>query len=259
MRTSINTVKFVTLLSIVFLLLTYSISLNEENKWILLDTPWLSNRIVFAIVGGSFTSLVVIVACELQKYFLMKHQMEDYIFGQLFTLYSQIAIIHYNTKCQLNEPNAPVPYNLFEEIVNRGILCLNSLNTIDFVSFKTQNVIRAILNRFNRKNGLYIRSFLQNTVFLKIAVNEDKIAKLSQGRNEIITASSPKTRLALKKIFDDSCVILSYLEILLGQIDNKFEYRYHWREVKRNIILSEDNFVPVDLNDYLKSPTINFE
>ena len=259
MRSSIYTVKFVTLLSIGSLLLTYSISLNEENKWIVLDTPWLSNGFVFAIAGGSFASLVVILACELQKYFLLKHQIEDHTFGQLFALYTQITIIHYNTKRQLNVSNAPVPSNLIEEIANRGLLCLNSLNTIDYVTFKAKSTINEVLNQFNGKNGIYVRSFLQNTVFLKIAINEDRIDKLKQGRDEMITANSPKTHLTLKKIFNDSSVALSFMERVLGQIDKGCKYRYHWRDVKRNIISGEESFISADLDSFLELPTITLK
>lgn len=250
MRASIKIIKFVAPLSIAFLFLTYIISLNEENKWLVLDTPWLSNGFVFAVAGGSFASLVVILACELQKYFLLKHQIEDYTFGQLFALYTQITIIHYNTKRQLSKPNAPVPSNLIEEIATRGLMCLNNLNAIDYVTFKAESKINEVLNQLNVKNGMCIRSFLHNTVFLKIAINEDKMDMLKHGREEIITTSSPKTHLTLKKIFDDSYVVFSFMDKTLGQIDKECKYRYHWRDVKRSIISSEESFISLDLDSF---------
>ena len=54
MKSSINTIKFLVVMSVVLLLGTYCISLNDENRWIVLNTPWLSNSFVFAILGGSF-------------------------------------------------------------------------------------------------------------------------------------------------------------------------------------------------------------
>lgn len=258
MRTSIYTIKLVTLLSVVSLLLAYCISINEENKLLVLDTPWLSNSFAFAVVGGSFVSLVVILVCELQKYFILKHQIENYIYSQIFALHSQVTIIHYNIKRQQNQLNTPVPSNLIDGIANRGLLCLNSVNTIDYVTFKAESVIKDILSQLNGKDGMRIRSFLQYSVFLKIAINEDRIDKLKLERDEIITANSPKTYLTLKKIYDDSSVILTYIEKALEQIDKECNYRYHWRDVKRNIISSEENNVSIDLTDYLKLPTINF-
>lgn len=258
MRTSINTLKFEALLCLVFLFLTYSISLNEENKWLVLNTPWLSNNFAFVIAGGTLASIFVMLACEIHNYYLMKRQSEDYLFCQLFALYTQITIIHYNTKCQLNEPNVPVPTNLIEEIVNRGLLCLNSLNTIDFVTFKTQNAIREVVIQFNGKNGMYIRSFLQNTIFLKIAINEDKITMLKNGKNELINSSSQKTHLALKKIHKDSSVILTFIEESLEIIDTECGNRYHWNDIKRSVITSEENYASVELSKFLELPAINF-
>ena len=34
--------------------------------------------------------------------------------------------------------------------------------------------------------------------------------------------------------------------------------RYHWSELKRNVIIGEENFVSADLNLYLKQPVIHF-
>lgn len=259
MRTSIHTIKFVTSLSVIFALFAYCISVNGENKWLVLNTPWLSNSFAFAVTGGSFVSLIVILVCEFQKYFFVKHQIEDYTYSQLFALYSQITIIHYNTKRQLNELDTPVPLNLIDDISNRGLLCLNNLNTIDFVTFRTKNVIKDILNQYNGKNGMDIRSFLQYSAFLKIAINEDKIAKLKQGRDGPITSKSPKAQRVLKKINIDSSVILTYIEKSIEQIDKECKYRYHWKDVKRNIISSEENYVTIDLADFLKLPTIKFQ
>lgn len=247
------------LLSVVFLLLTYSISLNEENKWFVLNTPLLSNNFVFAIAGGTFASLVVILACEIQNYYLLKHQTEDYLFSQLFALYTQITIIHYNVKRQINDNSTQVPQNLIDEIANRGLLCLNNLTSIDYITFGKSNAIKDVLDQFRAKNSMHIRSFLQNTVFLKIAINEDKLAMLNHGRDELVISSSPMTNLVLKKIYNDSSVVLTTVEDVLMSIDLEYKNRYHWSDVKRNVITCEENFVSMDLYSYLELPVINLQ
>jgi hypothetical protein len=259
MKTSITTIKYIMLLSVVFLLLTYSISLNEENKWFVLNTPLLSNNFVFAIAGGTFASLVVILACEIQNYYLLKHQTEDYLFSQLFALYTQITIIHYNVKRQINDNSTQVPQNLIDEIANRGLLCLNNLTSIDYITFGKSNAIKDVLDQFRAKNSMHIRSFLQNTVFLKIAINEDKLAMLNHGRDELVISSSPMTNLVLKKIYNDSSVVLTTVEDVLMSIDLEYKNRYHWSDVKRNVITCEENFVSMDLYSYLELPVINLQ
>lgn len=259
MKSSINTIKLLAVLSVVLMLVTYSISLNDENRWIVLNTPWLSNSFAFAIIGGSFASSLVVLASELQKYQSIKRQTEDYIFGQLFSLYAQVTIIHYNTKRQLNDMLSPVPSNLIDEIANRGKMCLTSLTSIDYFTFCKHSIIKKQLNQYRGTSGTRIRFFLQNSVFLKMAINEDKIALLKQGRDVPITSDMPKTHQTLEKIFDGSYVVLSFIDKSLGIIDKKCKKRYRWGELKRNIILCEENFASANLDDVLKSPTIQFD
>jgi len=259
MKSNIKNIKFLTVLSVVFLLVTYSISLNDENRWIILNTPWLSNSFAFAIAGGTFASSLVVLACELQKYQSIKRQTEDYIFRQLFSLYAQVTIIHYNTKRQLNDISTPVPNNLIDKISNRGKMVLTSLSSIEYYTFCKHNAIKKQLVQYRGKSGTRIRLFLQNSVFLKMAINEDKIALLKQGRDVSITSDMPKTHQTLKKIFDDSSVVLTFIEKSLDIINKECKKRYHWSELKRDVIHCEEKFASVSLDDVLKSPTIQFD
>ena len=259
MKSNIKNIKFLTVLSVVFLLVTYSISLNDENRWIILNTPWLSNSFAFAIAGGTFASSLVVLACELQKYQSIKRQTEDYIFRQLFSLYAQVTIIHYNTKRQLNDISTPVPNNLIDKISDRGKMVLTSLSSIEYYTFCKHNAIKKQLVQYRGKSGTRIRLFLQNSVFLKMAINEDKIALLKQGRDVSITSDMPKTHQTLKKIFDDSSVVLTFIEKSLDIINKECKKRYHWSELKRDVIHCEEKFASVSLDDVLKSPTIQFD
>lgn len=259
MKSSISTIKFLVVLSITLLIVTYGMSLNDENRWIVLDTPWLSNSFAFAIAGGSFASVLVVFACELQKYQSIKHQTEDYIFGQLFSLYAQVTIIHYNTKRQLNDVSSPIPSNIIDEIANKGRMCLTSLASIDYFTFCKHSIIKKQLIQYRGTSGTHIQLFLQNSVFLKMAINEDKITLLKQGRDELITSNMPKTHQTLKKIFDDSSSVLSFVEKSLGIIDTECKKRYHWDELKRSIISGEEVYVSASLDDYVRAPKIQFE
>ena len=247
------------LVSVVFLLLTYIVSFNEENNLLVLNTPWLSNSFAFTIVGGSFTSLIVVLACEMQQYELIKRQTEDYIFNQLFSLYKQITIIHYNTKRQLNDVSSPVPSNLIDELANRGKMCLANLTTIDYFTFCKHNTIKEQLIQYRGNSGTRIQFFLQDTVFFKMAINEDKLTLLKQRIDVPITSNMPNTHQTLKKIINDSSVVLSFIEKSLDIIDKECKNRYHWSELKRNIIFGEENFVSVDIDKYLGQPLIQFE
>ena len=259
MKSSVNTIKFLAVLSVAFLIVTYGMSLNEENRWIVLNTPWISNSFAFAIAGGSFASMIVVIACELQKFQTIKRQAEDYIFGQMFSLYAQVTIIHYNIKRQLNDTSSPVPSNLIDEIVYRGKMFITNITTIEYVTFGKDTVIENELSKYRGKVGTLISQFFQNSGFLKMAINEDKITLLKQRRDEMITSNMPKTHQTLKKIFKDSSIVLSFIEKSLDIMDKECKNRYHWSELKRNIIFGEENFVSVDIDKYLGQPLIQFE
>lgn len=92
-----------------------------------------------------------------------------------------------------------------------------------------------------------------------MAINVDKIALLKQGRDVPITSDMPKTHQTLKKIFDDSSVVLSFIEKSLDILDKKCNNRYHWAELKRNVISVEENYVSASLDEFLKLPTIRFK
>lgn len=256
MKTCISTIKFLVALTVTSFLLTYTISLNIENKFLALDIFWLSNDFAFVISSGTFASILVLLACELQKYFLIKHQTEDSIYSQLFSLYSQITIIHYNIKRQLNDVISPVPYNLIDDISNRGQMFLTSFISVDYTLFLKCNAIRKIQIQYQGKNGALIRSFLQSSIFLKMAMNDDRIDMLRQHKDVLATSNMPKTHLALKKIYDDSAIILSFIEKSLDIIDKECKMRYHWYELKRHIITGEENFFSISLDLYLKQPAI---
>ena len=92
-----------------------------------------------------------------------------------------------------------------------------------------------------------------------MAINEDKIDNLKQGRDEMVKSISPKANLVLQKIYKDSSVVLTFIEESLDSIDLECKNRYHWKEMKRSVISSEENFNSADLDSFLELPVIKFD
>ena len=76
MSVSVNTIKRLMGILIGVLVINYLISLNMENHYIVSNTKWLSNDFLFAIAGGTFASLVVVLVCEIIKYRQIKRATE---------------------------------------------------------------------------------------------------------------------------------------------------------------------------------------
>lgn len=258
MSTSVKTIRFILILCIVTLLLTYLISLNIEIRFFNLNTTWLSNGFLFALFSGAFASLIVILVCEIQKYYLLKTEIERMIFNQLLALYMQVTIIHYNAKRAFDDAENPVAINLFESPSNMGKSILNIICSIDYSPLFNNKVTR-YFSSFKRNGVPKIGEFLNNTTFFKIASSCDKIDQIKKNLNELVTPNSPTTHTVLKKIKQDSNSILTYLEVALGTIDKECNNRFNWEENKKKIIRIEDEFVQADIEIYLDHPDLQFE
>ncbi len=74
-------------MSILFLSLTYFITVNVEAHILEFNTIWLSNNLALTVFGGAFASMLVVLICEVQKYITVKTSVKEYIFYQALYLY----------------------------------------------------------------------------------------------------------------------------------------------------------------------------
>ena len=258
MSTSVKTIRFIVTICIVTLILSYIVSLNIENSFFNLKTTWLSNSFLFALFSGAFASLIVILVCEIQRYYLLKTETERMIFNQFLALYMQVTIIHYNAKRAFDDAENPVAINLFESPSNTGKSILNIICSIDYSPLINNKVTR-LLSSFKRNGVPKIGEFLNNMTFFKIALSCDKIDQIKKNLQELVTPNSPTTHTVLKKIKKDSNSILTYLEVALGTIDKECNNRFNWEEDKKKIIRVEGEFVQADIEIYLNHPDLQFE
>ncbi len=54
MRESISVIKWCGLICIVFLVLTYAVTVNSEGNFITVDSVWISNSFLITLFGGVF-------------------------------------------------------------------------------------------------------------------------------------------------------------------------------------------------------------
>lgn len=258
MSTSVRIIKFIVILCIVTLILTYIVSLNIENIFFNLNTIWLSNNFLFTILSGAFASLIVIIICEIQKYIFLKRETENMIFSQLLALYTQITIIYYNANRTLNDSKNPVAANLFDSPSNIGKSILKNIEPIDYTPFLI-NSIAKYLCKFKNNDCLKIDAFLNNLLFYKMALSYDKIELIKKNLPEVVTSNLQSTHDVLKKIQQDSNAILTYLEKIMEAFDLGCNNRFNWKNVKKTIIRYEEEHILPNLCDYIQQPTVQIE
>ena len=246
MSTSVNTIKRLLCVLIVVLIFTYLISLNMENHFIALNAKWISNDFLFAIAGGAFASLVVVLVCELIRYRQIKLATENALLVYLGSLYGQFLIIRSNCK------------RLIQSTCDNATIITDSINGIDYNLICKTNKARELLNEFKVNKYLAIKNVLINFAYLKMAIWEDGKVLISQGKQNLVTSDCSNTNKVLNKVVSQSTTILTYLDQIITQIDNELGNKYQWQNKKQALNIYQNNYIGQQLDDYIKEDVIVF-
>ena len=117
MRESIKVIKCCGCISLLFLILTYLVSVNIEGNFIKFNTVWISNSFWLTLFGGVFASMLVVVLCEIQKYLSTKANAEQFIFFQALYLFQALEQMRVIVVDYLDYQELQVTENLFDESI----------------------------------------------------------------------------------------------------------------------------------------------
>ena len=257
MSVSVNTIKRLLKILVGVLITTYLISLNIDNHFIILNTKWLSNDFLFSISGGTFSSFVVILVCELIRYRQSKLATESALLVYLGNLYGQFLIIRSNCKRVLNS-NSFVSDNMIQSTCDNATIIADSINGIDYTLICKTNKVRVLLNQFKTAKYLAIKNVLIKFAYLKMAIWEDGKVLTSQGEQNLVTSDCTNTNKVLNKVISQSTTILTYLDQVITQIDNELGNKYQWQNKKLALNTYQDNFIIMRLEDFIKEDIIVF-
>lgn len=250
----VNTIKRLFRMLVVTFVLTYVISLNVENHFIPISSRWLSNGFLFTIVGGAFASLLVVLICEIIKYRQLKLTVENTIFTNLYNLYGQFLIIKNNCKRALNSQDI-VSDNLIQS--NYAAMLVDNINGIDYTPLCNNKIVK-ILNYFKVDKHMAFKSVITDFIFFRIAIGEDKISLMKQGKGANVRSDAPNVNKVLNKIICQTSTILTYLDQILLQIDDELKNRYNWQQLRKSMNDYQKSYVPQELPDYLKEDIVVF-
>lgn len=257
MSTTVNTIKWLLVGLLISLVLTYLVALNMENQFVIANSMWLSHDFLFAVSSGTFASLFVVLICELIKYKQLKFATEAALFSHFANLYGQILIIKGNCKRALKKHDT-VADNLIQPICNNAAMAANSINGIDYTPFCKKDKINELLLHYRLEKHQLLMSVLAKFIFLQVAIHKDALLFSSQSKNESVTSDCPNINTTLKKVMNQTATILTYLDLVLLQIDEELGGRYHWNDRKLSLNTYQDNFVESNLEDYLKEDSVVF-
>lgn len=236
MKTIVKSIKLLLWIAVISLLLTYIVSLNIELGFISFGGKLMSNSFLFAVFSGVFASSVVVLICELYKYFDTKKRIENLLYMQLAFLHGQLLMIRNSTGHVLQNPNEPLTHNLLQIPLANSSATLNNIKNVEYCSLKKKSKIEQVLNTFIHDGAIRLESFLIDCGLLDIAIREDKISYMLQGNHSpIITSTSEKSHevLVILNRFVDGHI--NKVDSILIDIDSNCNGRYQWVE-RRNII-----------------------
>lgn len=256
MRSNITTIKFTALLSAIFAVFTYVITLNMELGFFTPNWPWISNNFALTVCGGVFASTLVVMFCEVQKYLSNKSSCEQYLFYQTVFLYSALSLTQRITKEFIETPTEAVTENLLERAVQMTQCQINAIQGVDYTAFSQKNKLLIAQHNFCFETIPKINSFLSADNYLRRAILTVQIANMEQfGQKKPITTADQLILQVLTVINKNSLPLLNDVSEYLNTIDQACHNRFHWDIQKQKIDEGYTNtsiFTGGNLEDFIK-------
>lgn len=253
MRGNIETIRFTAIISAIFAFLSYLVTLNIELAFFVPQWPWMSNSFVLTVCGGVFTSTLVVLFCEVQKYLSNKTNCEQYLFYQTMYLYSILFQMQKNVEGYIANKDESVFEGLLEKSAQMAQSQVNAIRSIDYVTFRKKDSLVIVHRNFNTKKLAEISSALEYWNYLKRAVLSARINNLEKiGREIPITSANALVRQTLTIIGEKYLSLLNDVSDYLETIDHACGNRFGWNEIKLKISESYISiFNSADLDSFL--------
>lgn len=226
MRSNVKTIKLTTRLSLILAIITYLILIKDV--WGLDEIKWLPDTFLVAVFGGAFASMLVVLICEISKYYENRESTETFLYSHLYYLYGQLQVMQKNIDF-LAEHNDVIQKDALKQLILNSEAEMNTVFYIDYAPYKSNNAILVEKEKYNRSVFPIVQGFLQDCRMFEVAVLADEINKRKGGIGD-------KTNLALGKLSSQIQEPLSLLDALLVKIDQSCDGRYNWLQVRNSMV-----------------------
>lgn len=245
MSSSVKTIKLTVLLSLIFLVVTYFVTVNMELGVINLNSGWLSNNFFLTVFGGAFGSTVVVLICELHRYWLLKKESEAKIYNLLYSILAEIIVSNNTIRTYLKDTKLAISGEALDSNRARALAAIHALETVDYRTISGKSDLELALSQFFRDAYQSIKQFISDEQFLNSAVLLDKIELLEHKGSSYVTADCKNAGKTLRLLLTagQNCVV--DMKTLLERFDSICKGRFDWPQAKQ-IIESVQNVLPLD-------------
>lgn len=255
MRSNIETIKFTGKFSLITAVMAYIVSLNIELGFFQPNWSWISNNFALTVCGGAFSSFLVVMLCEVQKYRSNKLSCENFLFTQTMYLYMSLYLMNKNIDEYIRNQNEPIPGNLIDE----GMMMIRSqsaaIRNVDYITFRKNNNQVIAYRNFCSNELVSIESIISSGNYLKMAVIQTQIKNLKETCSQgTITSSDELVNRTLATISNQLSPVLEDVSTYLETIDHNCNGRYNWNIQRTKIHESYASpFRTERFEDFLKS------
>ena len=233
-----HTIIYLISIGVLFLAMSYFVSVNKELAFYSTNSAWISNDFLLSCFTGIFASLMVLIATEVYKFFLMQESVEQQLFVQMATLYGQLHIAEKNIQNLLSSKER-IPTNLLYSLANTIKQLTPGMRSFDYNPlFKTKKT-KAIIQIIQRLHSAQLNnweSLASDCTYLEIAIGTDKIDEHNKGIfTPVITFISPNTSKTLIALLKEMQYIKSQTNINITELNAACDNRFHWSEMDNQI------------------------
>ena len=233
-----HTIIYMIVFCLIFLGLSYLVSVNKELVFYSANSAWISNDFLLSCFTGIFASLMVLITTELYKFFQMKRSMEQWFFMQMATIYGQLHIAETNIRNLLSSKES-IPTNLLHYLSNIIKQLTPAMRVVDYNPlFETKNTktIVKIIKRLHSVQLNNLESLANDCIYLEMAVCTDKIKEHEKGAlTPVITFVSPNTNRTLIALLNEIQNTKSQMTINIAELNAACYDRFKWSEVNSQI------------------------
>ena len=233
-----RTIIFLGILCLIFVGISYVISINMEIGFLSINSSLISNNFLFTCFSGAFASILVLLATEIYRFIQVKKDLEQFLFSQLALIYGQLQIACTHTYKLLDKSDL-MPNNLLDQLrntLNQITPTLRSLDYNTFISTNKSRIINGILNRLFSTEISQMEELSRNCIYLPMAVCTDKMDLLNKGiSNPVITSASPNTHKALRVLYKEVSQLKTAISIDVTELNAVCDNRFHWNAIEIGI------------------------
>lgn len=253
MRESIQMIKWGGAASLLFLILTYIFSVYSKVDFVIVSEVWLPKDFFMAVSSGIFASLLVVVFCEIRRYFSLKSEIEKKLFCHNTTLFTALKVLKITIEDYIKHKEWVVPENILDKNIEIIQGEMSYLQTVEYSTFRKNQ--KSLLTEYElfQKKLLDEQAIIQAGIKLKLCINEIRVEYLKtqekylkerfdksffEIEKPIYTSENPKILNIFESILVNVDSIICAVDGFNLSLDMYRKNRFNWNDLKNKLVNS---------------------